>query len=179
MVRIDTSNIFPFVDRSAYEAMEPEILSAHNTLESGSGAGSDFLGWVRLPEKYDRGEFARIKKAAAKIKSDSGVLVVIGIGGSYLGARAAIEFLRSPNYNLIKKDTPDNILKEMEGRVWGARVPEHILPILQEKYRIGNIIRRMDGIEIRVVSDEKPLPDAMPEPPRLEDMYLYYFDEEE
>jgi len=107
MIRIDTGNIFPFVEKSAYEAMAPELAGAHNTLENGTGAGADFLGWVRLPEKYDRDEFVRIKKAAGKIKSDSEVLVVIGIGGSYLGARAAIEFLRSPNYNIIKKDTPD------------------------------------------------------------------------
>ena len=84
-----------------------EIEKAHRTLEAGTGAGSDFLGWVRLPAEYDREEFARIKKAAEKIRSDSRVLVVIGIGGSYLGARAAINFLRSPNYNLLRKETPD------------------------------------------------------------------------
>jgi len=107
MLRVDTGNIFTFVEKSAYQEMASEIEKAHRTLEAGTGAGSDFLGWVRLPGEYDREEFARIKKAAEKIKSDSQVLVVIGIGGSYLGARAAIEFLRSPNYNLIRKDTPD------------------------------------------------------------------------
>lgn len=107
MLRVDTGNIFPFVEKAAYQEMAVEIEKAHRTLEAGDGAGSDFLGWVRLPKEYDREEFARIKKAAEKIKSDSKVLVVIGIGGSYLGARAAIDFLRSPNYNLIRKDTPD------------------------------------------------------------------------
>ncbi|MEG2720560.1 MAG: glucose-6-phosphate isomerase, partial [Oscillospiraceae bacterium] len=72
-----------------------------------SGAGNDFLGWVDLPENYDKEEFVRIKKAAKKIQSDSKVLIVIGIGGSYLGARAAIEFCKSQNYNVIKKDTPE------------------------------------------------------------------------
>jgi glucose-6-phosphate isomerase len=107
MLRVDTANIFPFVEESAFRNMAMEIEKAHRTLEAGTGAGSDFLGWVRLPAEYDREEFARIKKAAEKIRSDSRVLVVIGIGGSYLGARAAINFLRSPNYNLLRKETPD------------------------------------------------------------------------
>jgi glucose-6-phosphate isomerase len=107
MVRTDISNISPFIGKNAIEAMVPEILKAHNALEQGTGEGNDFLGWVGLPAGYDKDEFARIKKAADKIKSDSKALVVIGIGGSYLGARAAIELLKSPNYNLVKKDTPD------------------------------------------------------------------------
>lgn len=89
------------------EAIAPEVKKAAQVLESKTGEGNDFLGWVTLPTDYDKEEFARIKKAAAKIKSDSEVLIVIGIGGSYLGARAAIEFIKSPNYNVMKKDTPD------------------------------------------------------------------------
>ena len=72
-----------------------------------NGAGNDFLGWVNLPEDYDKEEFARIKKAAAKIIENSKAVIVVGIGGSYLGARAAIEFIKSPLYNNLKKDTPD------------------------------------------------------------------------
>ena len=87
--------------------MAPQVKLAHEELQSGTGLGNDFLGWVKLPTEYDKEEFARIKKAAEKIKSDTDVFVVIGIGGSYLGARAAIEFLKSPNYNALKKDTPD------------------------------------------------------------------------
>lgn len=89
------------------EAITPEVKKAAQVLESKTGEGNDFLGWLTLPTDYDKEEFARIKKAAAKIKSDSEVLIVIGIGGSYLGARAAIEFIKSPNYNAMKKDTPD------------------------------------------------------------------------
>lgn len=89
------------------EAITPEVKKAAQVLESKTGEGNDFLGWLTLPTDYDKEEFARIKKAAAKIKSDSEVLIVIGIGGSYLGARAAIEFIKSPNYNVMKKDTPD------------------------------------------------------------------------
>lgn len=89
------------------EAIAPEVKKAAQVLESKTGEGNDFLGWLTLPTDYDKEEFARIKKAAAKIKSDSEVLIVIGIGGSYLGARAAIEFIKSPNYNAMKKNTPD------------------------------------------------------------------------
>ncbi len=83
------------------------VQQAHDTLHNKTGAGSDFLGWMDLPVNYDREEFHRIEAAAAKIQSDSDILVVIGIGGSYLGARAVIEQLRSPLYNSLKKSTPD------------------------------------------------------------------------
>lgn len=89
------------------EAMQPEVSKAHAMLHEGTGAGSDFLGWIDLPVNYDKNEFAEIKECAEKIKKDSEVLIVLGIGGSYLGARAVIEFIKSNNYNLIKKDTPD------------------------------------------------------------------------
>ncbi len=89
------------------EGLKTQVVSAHEALHSGTGLGSDFLGWVDLPKNYDKEEFARIKAAAARIKEDTDVLIVIGIGGSYLGARAAIEFLRSPLYNSLPKDTPD------------------------------------------------------------------------
>ncbi|MBR5561870.1 MAG: glucose-6-phosphate isomerase [Clostridia bacterium] len=89
------------------EAMQPEVSKAHAMLHEGTGAGSDFLGWIDLPVNYDKDEFAEIKECAEKIKKDSEVLIVLGIGGSYLGARAVIEFVKSNNYNLIKKDTPD------------------------------------------------------------------------
>lgn len=88
------------------KAMEPKAVAALETLHNKSGAGSDFLGWVDLPENYDKEEFARIKKAAAYIRENCDVLIVIGIGGSYLGARAVIEALKSQNYNALAKDTP-------------------------------------------------------------------------
>ncbi len=83
------------------------VAAARTSLLEGKCAGNDFIGWVHLPEDYDKEEFARIQKAAKKIRSDSKALVVIGIGGSYLGARAVLEALRGSNYNLLKKDTPD------------------------------------------------------------------------
>ncbi|MBP3381755.1 MAG: glucose-6-phosphate isomerase, partial [Clostridia bacterium] len=85
----------------------PYIKVAHDTLHNRNGLGNDFLGWVDLPTNYDKEEFARIKAAAARIKETTDIFIAIGIGGSYLGARAAIEFLKSPLYNAKKKDTPD------------------------------------------------------------------------
>ncbi len=97
-----------FVPQSDLETIAPEVRAAHGYLyeNRAQAAGNAYHGWLNLPADYDKEEFARIKAAAAKIISDSRVLVVIGIGGSYLGARAAIEFVRSKNYNLIAKDTP-------------------------------------------------------------------------
>ncbi len=89
------------------ENMLPRAAMAHQLLTSGTGAGNDFIGWVNLPIDYDKEEFARIKVAAEKIKKNCDILIVIGIGGSYLGARAAIEFVKSPLYNNLRKDTPD------------------------------------------------------------------------
>lgn len=106
-IKINTRYLTDLVSEKELEAIEPAVLEARNTLYSGSGEGNDFLGWVDLPKSYDKEEFSRIKAAAEKIKKDTEVFIVIGIGGSYLGARAAIEFVQSPNYNLLKKDTPN------------------------------------------------------------------------
>ena len=92
-----------FISDDEVKSMESIVETAKKTLVEKSGAGNDFLGWIDLPENYDKEEFARIKKAAEKIQSDSEVLIVIGIGGSYLGARAAIEFLRHGFYNCVDK----------------------------------------------------------------------------
>ena len=96
-----------FINDLEISALNASATEALDTVLNKSGAGNDFLGWVDLPVNYDKDEFARIKLAAEKIKKSSDVLVVIGIGGSYLGARAAIEFVKSPIYNSLKKDTPD------------------------------------------------------------------------
>ena len=106
-IRLNTKYVDSFLADGAMESIIPEIKAAHDALASGSGKGNDFLGWLTLPEDYDKSEFEAIKEAADKIKNNSQVLVVIGIGGSYLGARAAIEFIKSQNYNLMPKDTPD------------------------------------------------------------------------
>ena len=96
-----------FIRENDLEGLKGQVLSAHDAVNNKSGLGNDFLGWVTLPEDYDKEEFSRIKKAAEKIKNDTDVLIVIGIGGSYLGARAAIEFLKGPYYNSLRKDVPE------------------------------------------------------------------------
>ena len=106
-VKLNGRYVEKFVSGEELSAIQPEITKAAQVLEGKNGAGSDFLGWVDLPENYDKAEFAAIKAAAEKIKKSCDILVVIGIGGSYLGARAVIEFLKSPLYNNLKKDTPD------------------------------------------------------------------------
>ncbi len=96
-----------FVSAEELCNMQPMVTTAHNMLLDHSGAGNDFLGWMDLPVNYDRAEFSAIKAAAEKIKKSCDIFIVIGIGGSYLGARAVIEFLKSPLYNNLPKDTPD------------------------------------------------------------------------
>jgi glucose-6-phosphate isomerase len=100
----DYSKALPFVGQHEIDNMAEYVKSAHDMIHNKTGAGNDFLGWVDLPENYDKEEFARIKKAAEKIRSDSDVLVVIGIGGSYLGARAAVEMLQHSFYNALDAD---------------------------------------------------------------------------
>ena len=107
MIKLNEKFLSPFVRANEVAQMEAELEAARKTVMDKSGAGSDFLGWLDLPVDYDKEEFARIKSASAKIQKSCDILVVIGIGGSYLGARAAIEFVKSPVYNNLKKDTPD------------------------------------------------------------------------
>ena len=107
MIQVDLQNVTSFLPLPYEAALSPRLRIAHDRLQTGSGAGGEFTGWVHLPENIDREELKRVKAAAERIQSDSQALVVIGIGGSYLGARGVIECLRSPNYNLKKKDTPN------------------------------------------------------------------------
>ena len=103
-VKFDFSNTEFKASKEDVAAMSERVKAAKKTLLEKTGEGNDFLGWIDLPVDYDKEEFDRIKKAAAKIQSDSDVLVVIGIGGSYLGARAAIEALRHSFYNSVTKE---------------------------------------------------------------------------
>ena len=107
MLNVKLFQMESFLPASYEEKLAPRMQLAHEKLQNGSGLGGEFTGWVHLPRTYDRAEFARIQADARKIQSDSQALVVIGIGGSYLGARGVIECLCSPNYNQKKKDTPN------------------------------------------------------------------------
>ena len=107
MLKLDCSKLSGFLSQDYVSSRQAGLEKAAAMLANHDGPGGDFTGWVTLPRDYDKEKFARIKAAAQKIQQQSQVLVVIGIGGSYLGARAVIELLASPNYNLKKKDTPD------------------------------------------------------------------------
>ena len=106
-LKLNLNYVGEYAEKEKLNTMRQAVTKAHEMLRDGTGLGSDYLGWLDLPVNYDKEEFAGIKTCAEKIKKDSQALVVLGIGGSYLGARAAIEFVKSNNYNLIKKDTPD------------------------------------------------------------------------
>ncbi|MDQ1144538.1 glucose-6-phosphate isomerase [Bacillus sp. SORGH_AS 510] len=103
-VRFDYSKALTFFGEHELTYLRDAVKVAHHSLHEKTGAGNDFLGWIDLPTNYDKEEFARIQKSAEKIKGDSDILLVIGIGGSYLGARAAIEMLQHSFYNALTKE---------------------------------------------------------------------------
>ena len=104
--KLSEKHLKGFLGSDEFLGIAPAVKAAHEALHSGTGLGNDFIGWLNLPTDYDKEEFSRIKAAAKKIQSNCDIFVVIGIGGSYLGARAAIDFIKSPNYNDLCKDTP-------------------------------------------------------------------------
>ena len=107
-IKLKLSGIENFVRNEEYAKIQPAVKMASDLLYSGKGAGNDYIGWVDLPNNYDKDEFERIKKAAKKIQSNSEVLIVIGIGGSYLGGRAALEFVNGVNFNKkVHKGIPE------------------------------------------------------------------------
>ena len=138
-IRLNTNYLKSFIEPQEYEQMAPKIRMADQMLRQKSGAGNQFLGWVDLPKNYDKEEFARIEKCAQKIQKSCQVLVVIGIGGSYLGARAVIEFLRSPNYNLLEKNTP-NIY--FAGNSISADALDDLLALCEGKDLCVNVISK-------------------------------------
>jgi len=107
VLKLNDKYLKPFVEQSEIANIAPMVKTAHNMLHEKSGVGHDFLGWMTLPSDYDKAEFQKIKKSAEKIRKTCDVFIAIGIGGSYLGSRAVIEFLKSPLYNNKKKNTPD------------------------------------------------------------------------
>ena len=106
-LKINGNFLIDLVTKEDVADIKPKVISAYQTLIDGTGEGNDYIGWLDLPKNYDKEEFSRIKAAAERIKNICDILIVIGIGGSYLGARAAIEFIKSPLYNNLNKDTPD------------------------------------------------------------------------
>ena len=128
MLKLDLSMLEGAVSREQIDAMAPEVEAAHAKLYDPAAPGSDYVGWVRLPENYDKEEFSRIQKAAAKIRQDSQVLVVIGIGGSYLGARAVLEVFPSDGPEIcfvgcsLSPNEIHKVMKKLEGKDWSINV---------------------------------------------------------
>ena len=141
-VRFDYSKVLPFINSEEIKSMEKIVENAKETLLSRSGAGSDFLGWIDLPINYDKKEFDRIKKAAEKIKSDSEVLIVIGIGGSYLGARAAIEFLGHTFANKLSKETRKAPEIYFAGNNISSNYLQHLIDIIGDRDFSINVISK-------------------------------------
>ena len=131
-----------FFNENELKQIKPYVELANEVLTSKSGAGNDFLGWVDLPETYDKDEFARIKKAAEKIKNDSEVLVVIGIGGSYLGAKAAIEFLSHSFYNNLPKDKRKTPEIYFAGTNMSGVYLQHLIDVVGDRDFSVNVISK-------------------------------------
>ena len=138
MLTVDLSHLGSAVPSDLLTARAGALADAHHKLLTGSGAGGEFTGWVRLPRDYDREEFARIQAAAARIRQDSEVLVVIGIGGSYLGARAVIELLTSQNYNL----RPDGVQVLFAGNGLSSDALTETIDLIGERDFSVNVISK-------------------------------------
>ncbi len=141
-VRFDYSKASCFISEAEVASMKKIAEDAKEVLVSRTGAGNDFLGWIDLPVAYDKEEFARIKKAAEKIKGDSEVLLVIGIGGSYLGARAAIEFLRHNFYNMVSKEIRKTPEIYFVGNNISSTYVKHLMDVIGERDFSVNIISK-------------------------------------
>mgnify|MGYP004732386387 CR=1 FL=1 len=141
-VTFDYSRTAGVVRENEMESMKAIAESAKELLLSRKGAGNDFLGWIDLPVDYDKEEFARILKAAEKIKSDSEVLLVIGIGGSYLGARAAIEFLRHNFYNCVSKEIRKTPEIYFVGNSISSTYMKHLMDVIGDRDFSVNVISK-------------------------------------
>ncbi len=131
-----------FFNENELKQIKPYVELANEVLASKTGAGNDFLGWVDLPENYDKDEFDRIKKAAEKIKNDSEVLIVIGIGGSYLGAKAAIEFLSHSFYNNLPKDKRKTPEIYFAGTNMSGVYLQHLIEVVGDRDFSVNVISK-------------------------------------
>ncbi len=141
-ITFDASKAAPFIRADEYGQIKTQALAAKDTLVRKNGAGSDFLGWIDLPVDYDKEEFSRIEKAAEKIKADSEALVVIGIGGSYLGARAAIEFLRHSFYNTVSREVRKTPEIYFAGNSISTRYLNDLLDVIGDRDFSVNVISK-------------------------------------
>lgn len=138
-IKLNDTYVGDTITQADFDEMKLILNDAHCKLIDHSGRGAEFLGWLDLPVAYNRTEFKEIKKAAQYIQQNCDILIVIGIGGSYLGARAAIEFIKSPNYNLLNKETPDIYFS---GNDLSASALKELLSICEGKELCINVISK-------------------------------------
>ncbi|MBE6588678.1 MAG: glucose-6-phosphate isomerase [Ruminococcaceae bacterium] len=138
-LKLNDKYVSSFIASHEISQMQSQVTAADKMLREKSGPGNAFLGWLDLPENYDKAEFERVKVAAEKIKNTCDVLIVIGIGGSYLGARAVIEFLKSPYYNQLPKNTPDIYFA---GNVISADALNEVLALCEGRDVCVNVISK-------------------------------------
>ncbi|MBO9606049.1 MAG: glucose-6-phosphate isomerase [Paenibacillaceae bacterium] len=141
-LQFDYSKALGFISQHEVDYLAAPIGLAHEQLHAGTGAGSDYLGWIDLPANYDKAEFARIKQAAGRIQQDSDALVVIGIGGSYLGARAALDMLSHSFYNLLPKGARKTPEIYFVGQNISSTYVTHLLQLLEGKNFSVNVISK-------------------------------------
>lgn len=158
MLKVDLSKLQGFINPDELEKLEPMVKAAYKLVKDKSGAGNDFLGWVDLPEDYDKEEFVRIKKAAEKIKGDSDVLVVIGIGGSYLGAKAAVEMLNHGFYNMLPKEKRNAPQIFFLGQNLSGAYLNQVLEMIEGKDLSVNVISKSGtttepAVAFRIIKD--------------------------
>lgn len=141
-INLDYSKIFNFISEEEINSLKGEVELAAKKLETKTGEGNDFLGWLDLPENYDRDEFERIKKAAEKIKNNSELLIVVGIGGSYLGARAVIESLTHSFYNVLSKESRKAPEIYFAGQNISGRYLKHLIEVIGDRDFSVNVISK-------------------------------------
>jgi glucose-6-phosphate isomerase len=157
-IKLDYKNALGFVGEHEIQYLQKQIMDAHTMLHEKNGPGKDFLGWVELPNQYDREEFARILKSAEKIRTDSDVLIVVGIGGSYLGARAAIEALKHSFYNMLPKDKRNGPEIYFAGNNISSTYMAELLELIEGKDVSVNVISKSGtttepAIAFRILKD--------------------------
>ncbi len=141
-ISLDYSKIKDYISEQEIKEIEADVLKAHKTLTEKTGAGNDFLGWLDLPYNYDKEEFDRIKKSAEKIKNDSDILIVIGIGGSYLGAKAAIDMLSNHFYNLMSKEERKTPQILFAGNSISGSYLKNLIDLVKDKDFSVNVISK-------------------------------------
>lgn len=141
-INLDLSKIYPYIDRKDVENLQPSVSNAHYMIEKGTGKGKDFLGWVDLPVNYDKEEFNRIKMSAQRIRDTSDVFIVVGIGGSYLGARAAIEMLSGAFNNILSKDKRKSPIILYAGNNMSGPYMNDLINAIEDKNVSLNVISK-------------------------------------